>query len=221
MWRCVTLRLVVYSATQFNRGNIMASFFTVVSLIQRDATTCTSELVDAFGADLLVFLTSNNRTNLDRGITALDKTSFGKKVKDVLKGLTIPQAGYSGALTGAFKAQSEDTQKVWLDQHATIVAAFKAGLESAGLFEKKTLSEADKAERKAKADAKKTSELQTAIDQHIKANSLVPSTQVLGQSELVDLVVNLIQSGMMLPENLTILTAALVPAPAPAPAPAH
>lgn len=201
----------------------MASFFTVVSLIQRDATTCTSELVDAFGADLLVFLTSNNRTNLDRGITALDKTSFGKKVKDVLKGLTIPQSGYSGALTGAFKAQSEDTQKVWLDQHATIVAAFKAGLDGAGLFEKKTLSEADKAARKVKADAKKTSELQTAIDEHIKTNSLVPSNQVLGQSELVDLIVNLVQSGMMLSENLAILAGlfAVTNETAPTPEPAH
>ncbi len=61
VWRCVTLRLVAYSATQFNRGNIMASFSittTGVSAILSKAQVRALALVDSMDADTLAVVAS-------------------------------------------------------------------------------------------------------------------------------------------------------------------
>lgn len=149
------------------------SFYSVVSLIQRDTAVCHEELVAAFSADLLVLMTSDNGSALQRGAMALDKTAFGKKVKACLITAQVPQKGYQGGITGPFKNQPVEVQEPFLTAHTECVARFQAALTDAGLFTKKEQSE----EAKATAKAKREKKAADATDAEIKARGLVdPST---------------------------------------------
>lgn len=174
-----------------------ASFLTIVSLIQRDTVTVNSELVSAFSADLLTFLSSNNPTALQSGILALNKTQFGKRVKDVLTACKLPATGFAGgALTGTkWKDQPESVTAPILAIHSGLVADFQTRLENAGLFDKKEQSQEQKDTAKANRDKKAAD----AINSAIAARGLVdPSTiQELGVNAQLDNVMALLNSGVL------------------------
>ena len=190
----------------------MASFLTVVSLIQRDTTTVSVELVASFSADLLTFLSSNNPTALQSGILALNKTQFGKRVKEVLTACKLPAQGFAGgALTGTkWRDQPEEVTGPILVMHSSIVADFQGRLEVAGLFDKKVQTDAQKAESKAKRDAKQSDAIASAI----AARGLVDPTTLpeLAPSAQVDCVLALLDSGVLDSDNVEALLRSVIAA---------
>lgn len=173
----------------------MGKFYTVVSLIQRDTTTCTGELVSAFSADLMTLCASNNSTALMQGAAALNKTAFGKSVKACMIAAGVPQQGYVGALTGKFSEQPEDVKTLWLTIHGDCVQRFQAALESAGLFEKKILSEETKAKNKAKRDKTQSDKIDAAIlERGLIDPSSIPQLSI---NAMIDSVLDAIVAGQV------------------------
>lgn len=190
----------------------MTSFLTVVSLIQRDTTTVNAELVSAFGSDLLVLMSSNNPTALQAGVLALNKTAFGQRVKAVLTACKLPSQGFAGgALSGIkWRDQPADVTSPILEQHAAIVADFQTRLESAGLFDKKTQTDEQRATAKTKREDKKASELAA----HVESLGLVdPATiPVLGINAQLDCVLTLLATGALDSEQVQALVSSAVAA---------
>jgi hypothetical protein len=193
-----------------------SALVSLISLIHGDKIATLSALTEAYASDYGHFARANNRDRLEDAAQVLGKSPKDKAIAQAMADGHTGGAlvdGYIGARTGALSKQSAEIQAHYQGAIDKATDAFADSLEKSGAFDapvKKTEEEKEKAKAEKAQKAQKA--FDDAITAKIQAGELVRSENVrteLGQSELTDAIVALINAGMLDKENAALITQAI------------
>lgn len=139
-----------------------------------DRATVRAEYIAAFSSDLDEVVKANNKDSITRALQNLAKgdkwQALGAAITGALTAtvaLLPDNAGWIGAARGSFTKQPAEVRAPYLAARAEGVAVFTSALEASDLW--RDITEADKAEEKAKREAKKAEREALAAEEKAKA----------------------------------------------------
>jgi hypothetical protein len=169
-------------------------------------------VITAFSSDLLTYVTSNNTTLLNLGLSKVlsnKRKALNRAYITALKAvMTVDEQSstvkplFNGFISkgkgDTFSNAPISEREGLLGVHSEIVEKFSIALNKA--MEKKEISDEDKAKREKAKSEKKNKENQVLIDDYVKANNLVAEDRKLSIVAQCERVIDAIQADSLPPE---------------------